>query len=299
MTAPPKPKFEKKHHHIVPVFWQKRFKAPNDPGPYYLDVGTGEKHSPQGPGNKMSEEYANIVFDEFFRPSDALEDHLGTLETKMVKGLDRCIQRGELDSAARVDVAMLMAVQGCRYPERFGTLLDLGKYLAIALNNYINCLNAIALNRALQARGLLSGARITQPEFVRLRQAQGSQQLESELADILAAHGYEVHFNPNLVIAAAEQVATHLLGLEWTLLHSSTPSFILSDRPVPSRIGYGFSIGLSASYGLKLSKPTTSVTDDTIYSEDATKEEVDQINKDVRLRAKAIICGPGPWVHQL
>ncbi|MBB2168158.1 DUF4238 domain-containing protein [Gluconacetobacter aggeris] len=299
MNLPPIPKFEKKHHHIVPVLWQKRFKAPSDPGPYYLNVGTGQKLPPQGPGDKMSEEYANIVFDEFFRPSDALEDHLGTLETKMVTGLDRCIQKGELDSVARVDVAMLMAVQVCRYPENFGTLLDLGKYLAIALTDYKNCPDAVTLNRALQAKGLLSGARITQQEFVRLQQAQGSELLASELEFILAAHGYEFYFNPKLVIAAATQVANHLLGLEWTLLHSSTPSFILSDRPVPSTIGYGFSIGLSASYALKLDKPTTSVTNDTIHSQNATPQEISQINLEVKSRAKELICGPGAWVHRL
>lgn len=245
MNLPPTPKFVKKHHHIVPVLWQKRFKAPGDPGPYYLNVKTGERLPPQGPGNKMSEEYANIEFDDFFRPSDALEDHLGTLETKMVAGLDRCIATGELDGDARVDVAMLMAVQACRYPENFQSRLDLGKYLAIGLTDYKSCPDAVALNRALQTNGILSGARITQEEFVRLQTAQESQ-LSTELESILTAHGYEAHFNPKLVIAAADRVANHLLGLEWTLLHSPTPGFILSDRPVPSTIEYSFSIGLSS-----------------------------------------------------
>ncbi len=298
MSIPPAPKFEKKHHHVVPVLWQTRFKAPGDPGPYYLNVKTGHIVPPQGPGHKMAEPYANIIFDESFRPSDALEDHLGTLENKMVVGLDRLIAVGELDSDARVDVAMLMAVQACRYPEKFKTRLDLGKYLAIALADYRSCPDAVALNRALQATGILPGARITDEEFIRLRRAQESQ-LSTELENILVAHGYEAHFNPRLVITAAHQVANHLLGLEWTLLHSSAPSFILSDRPVPSKIGYSFSIGLSASYALKLSKPATPVIDATTYPRLATTGEISQINAEVKSRAQQLICGPGAWVHQL
>lgn len=297
MTLPPIPKFEKKHHHIVPVLWQKRFKAPGDPGPYYLNVKTGQQLPPQGPGNKMSEEYVNIIFDDFFRPSDALEDHLGTLETKMVAGLDRCIATSELDDDARVDVAMLMAVQACRYPENFQSRLDLGKYLAIALADYKSCPNAVALNRVLQTNGILSGARITQEEFARLQSKQESE-LATELESILTAHGYEAHFNPELVIAAAPRVANHLLGLKWTLLHSPTPSFILSDRPVPSKIEYGFSIGLSASYALKLNKPVFPVMDGTISAQQATPSDIADINAEVKSRAQQLICGPGAWVHQ-
>lgn len=298
MSLPPAPKFEKRVHHVVPQLWQKRFKAPGDPGPYYLNVQTGANLPPQGPGDKMAEEYTNIVFDEFFRPSDSLEDHLSTLEGKMVAGLDRIIATGEMDREARIDVAMLMAVQTCRYPEKFAARLDLGKYLAIALADYKTCPDAVVLNRALQGTGLLPGANITQPEFLRL-QGVADSQIAAELEAILALHGYEAHFNPGLIIAAAEQVASHLLSLEWTLLNSSTPAFVLSDRPVPVQIGYGFSIGLSASYALTLSKPTSPVMDVPIYPRSATKTEIDLINGDVRARARQLICGPGAWVYNL
>jgi len=182
--------------------------------------------------------------------------------------------------------------------EKFIARLDLGKYLAIALADYRVYPNAVTLNRALRETGMLPGANITQPEFVRLQAVQESR-LATELEAILALHGYEAHFNPGLIIAAAGRVASHLLGLEWTLLYSSKPAFILSDRPVPSQIGYSFSIGLSASYALKLSMPTTPVMDVTIYPRSATKTEVDQINAEVRSRARQLICGPGAWVHQL
>jgi len=145
---------------------------------------------------------------------------------------------------------------------------------------------------------MLPGANITQSEFVRLQAVQESQ-LATELEAILTLHGYEAHFNPGLIIAAADRVASHLLGLEWTLLYLSEPAFILSDGPFPSQIGYSFSIGPSASYALKLNMPTAPVMDVTIYPRSPTKTEVDQINAEVRSRARQLICGPGAWIHQL
>lgn len=70
MKLPPPPKFVKSSHHVVPVLWQRRFAAGGEPGPYYLNVQTGKALKPQGPGDKMAEEYVNIAFDEFYRPSD-------------------------------------------------------------------------------------------------------------------------------------------------------------------------------------------------------------------------------------
>jgi hypothetical protein len=298
MSIPVAPKFDKKHHHVVPKLWQKRFADPGQDGPYYLNVVTGQKLPAQGPGDKMSEEYANIVFDEHFRASDELEDRFSKIEGLVVTGLDRIIKSGVMDRDARVDIAMLIAAQVCRYPDRFVTRLDLAKYLAIALNNYRSCPNEHALNRALQATGALPGARLTASDFALLNSATAAQ-LETEMDEILKLHGYEAHFNPSLILAAAEPVACHLLGLEWTLLHSQTPAFILSDRPVPDPTGCDFSIGLSAHYGLKLSYPTTSVTDSTIHPSSASASQVSAVNTEVRSRAKVWVCGPTAEVHKM
>lgn len=298
MNLPPKPKFEKVNHHVVPALWQRRFTAPGDPGPYYLNVKTGQALNAQGPGEKMAEQYVNIVFDAFYRPSDGLEDRLAKLETKMVRGLDSLLVTGVMNDSARVDIAMLLALQSCRYPERFSELMDLGKYLAIALTDYRSSPSATVLNGTLRSTGMLSGASLTEAEFNRL-QAVPDQELAAELIDILQLHGYESHFNPNLIIAAAQQVAGHLLGLHWELLHSTAPAFILSDRPVPSPTLYSFSVGLSASYGLILSMPQTPVTDGQILPRPAMQSDIDDINRAVRARAQEWICGPGSWVHQL
>ncbi|WP_093087905.1 DUF4238 domain-containing protein [Sphingobium sp. AP50] len=298
MSISTAPKFEKKHHHVVPKLWQKRFADPEEDGPYYLNLMTGQKLPAQGPGDKMSEEYANIVFDEHFRPSDELEDRFSKIEGLVATGLDRLIKTGAMDRDARVDIAMLMAVQACRYPDHFVTRLDLAKILAIALNDYRSCPNEHALNQALQATGVLPGAQLTASEFTLLTSVTGAQ-LEKETADVLELHGYEVHFNPSLILAAAQPIACHLLGLEWTLLRSQTPSFILSDRPVPDQIGYDFSIGLSAHYGLTLSYPKQPVTDGTIHASPASALQITAINNEVRSRAKKWVCGPTSAVHKM
>jgi hypothetical protein len=146
------PKFEKRMHHVVPAAWQRKFASPGDPGPYYRNVITGQTLSAQGPGHKMAEEYANIVFDEHFRPSDKLEDDLSTKETKAIQGLSRTIATSVIDSDARIDIAYLLAIQASRYPELFESRLDLGRYLAIALTDYSSCEGNEALNAALLPR---------------------------------------------------------------------------------------------------------------------------------------------------
>jgi len=292
------PKFEKRMHHVVPVAWQRKFASMGDEGPYYRNVITGVNLNAQGPGNKMAEEYANIVFDEHFRPSDKLEDSLGAIETKAIQGLDRAISTFVIDGTARVDIAYLLAIQACRYPEHFQSRLDIGRYLAIALKSYSSCPDDATLNRALRATGMFPGATITAEEFSRLKAASEAD-LAGELEGILAAHGYEAYFNPELIIAAASPLAMHLLGLKWDLIESASPAFILSDRPVPVPIKYGFGIGLSACLGLCLSKPTSVIDDLPINARKASTAEIQAVNQEVRGRAREWICGPGSWVHSL
>ena len=53
----------------------------------------------------MSEEYVNIVFDNYFRPSDALEDRLANYEGREMKALDGAISAARIESCDKVDLA--------------------------------------------------------------------------------------------------------------------------------------------------------------------------------------------------
>lgn len=243
----------------------------------------------------MAVEFANIIFDERYRPSDALEDRLSEIETKASAGLRRLDISKTFDDLCRVDVAMLLAVQACRYPELYPRRLDIAKYFAIAIQDNKGCTDADALNRKLAAANF--PVRISSQEFNRLS-GTPDQEIENELLDILAKHGYESDFNPNLIIDAAISAAEHILGLKWTLYVSASPAFILSDHPVPPQIKYGFSVGISSSLALRLSHPGGDPVE-IVDVAAATQTEIDKINQEVRSRAVEWICGPGAFVHQL
>jgi hypothetical protein len=256
-APPPAPKFCKRVHHVVPVAWQRRFAAPGLPGPFYKNVLNGRTTGPEGPGSKMSEEFANIVFDAFYRPSDELEDELGVIETKTMPLFDRMIGASALDPQGRVVLAYFLAIQACRYPELFAGRLDLGRFLAIALKDASTMSDAAAMNAYLRD-GYLPGADFSAADFERLKAAPRDA-LAAELDTVLGAHGYEEFFNPALVIAGALPIAERLLGLEWDLIATKDPSFILSDRPIPAKLGEGFSLGLSANFGVLVRQPARTV----------------------------------------
>ena len=294
MPLPNPPKFEKKSHHVVPVGWQKLFAAPGAVGPCYRNVVSGKCLPPQGPGDKMAEPYANIVFDAFFRPSDKLEDNLSEKENKAIPELVRAASQGVIDRNARVSIAYLLALQATRYPELYQPRLDHGKYLAIALADFRALPDVATFNAKL--RTLFPGAAITGNEFKGLKQVP-SEALQQQLEAVLGLHGYEEDFNPELVIQGAFAAAEHLLALEWQLIASNTPDLILSDRPVPYQIRYGYGVSLSARLALLIGRPTRPVDERPINARPATADEIHQINLEVKSRAREWICGAGPGIY--
>ena len=295
MSLLPQPKFHKRIHHVVPVFWQNAFGAAGEVGPFYKNIKTGVNFKPQGPGRKMASELVNIVFDKFFRPSDKLEDMLANIETKAGEGLSRLINTQNFDDESRADVAMLLAVQACRYPEYYATRLDLGKYLAIALGDFRKYLDADSVNRELNKLGI--PVSIEPNDFKNLSNLT-EKGFKDELDQLLGFHGYEADFNPELVLAGALRIAEHLLALRWTLLSAAQPKFILSDHPVPEHVGLGFSVGLSGSLGLIL-EDAGSADVSFVEVRTASEPEIEKVNAEVRGRAVEWICGPGTFVHQL
>ncbi len=240
----------------------------------------------------MSQDYANIVFDQYFRPTDELEDYLGTIETKAMPALERTITTGVMDPDARVHIAYLLAIQACRYPEHFSRRLDLARYLAISLRDAAAASDLTTANAALSSSGLLPGASISPEEFKILRTLSEAD-LSAGVDYLLSLKGYEQDLNPGLIFSGAVTVAEHLLALDWRLLTSSSPAFLLCDHPVPVQIGYGFGVGLSASLGVRLSKPIAPAHEQAIVAHLGTSVEIDSINEEVRSRTAEWICGPG------
>lgn len=298
MTNKPRPRFHKVMHHVVPKGWQRRFATPGNPGPYYKNIDTGAVLPAQGPGDKMAEPYANIVFDEHYRPSDRLEDELSARETTAMAALDRVEVTGLIDTLARVDLSYFLSLQACRYPEQFQRRLDLGRYLAIGIKDCAKAGDADDLNQCLREKGLLPGVEFTETEFKRLSETP-ERELERQLDDLLMSHGYEAFYNPELVLRGALPVAEHLLGFAWTLLRAPQPSFILSDRPVPGRFQGPFALGITATLAIRFSVPVSPVGDPPIPAVPTQPGDIDRINAEVRGRAREWICGPTTLVHGL
>lgn len=305
MTPLP-PKFEKRVHHVVPKGWQRRFFAMNaasgvrNKNGYYRDVQAGKNYGPEGPGGKMAEDYAYIVFDGHYRPSDDLEDRISALESSVLPALDRIASSGRIEPFDRVDVARLLGLQAARYPQLFARRLEMAKYLAIAIGDVARFPDAPAFNNWLQACGLLPGASLSQVDFATLTSTETGARANTVDA-LLQAHGYEAFFNPTLVLSATEKIAHHIAALEWTLLESPLPAFILSDRPVPPQnLGYAFTVALCDRFALRVSKPSTPVpATSVVASVTARPTDVNNVNAEMRLRAERWICGAGPWVHSL
>jgi hypothetical protein len=294
----PAPRFEKRVHHVVPASWQRRFAGPAGIA-FYKNVKTGRNSGPEGPGNKMSAEYANIVFDKFYRPSDMIENVLGEIETISLRAIDRVLNTRTVAKSERIDIAYFLAIQACRYPDRFPHRLDLAKLLVLSFGSVTRFTDAANFNSWLKISGLLPGAEITSDEFEQLRSLP-EEGLSASVDSILKRYGYEADFNIELVLSGALPIAEHLVSLNWELLEVRKPEFVLSDRPVPIQdMGYAFSVPLAASFALVFIKPESVVNERDIVARNAAKTEVDAINNEQRARAQEWICGPDQVVWQL
>jgi hypothetical protein len=247
----------------------------------------------------MSAEYANIVFDRFYRPSDMIENVLGEIEAISVRSIDRVLSTRTVAKSERIDLAHFLAIQACRYPDRFPHRLDLAKLLVLSFGTVTRFTDAANFNSWLKSSGLLPGAEITADEFTQLRSIP-EEGLSASVDSILKRYGYEADFNIELVLSGALPVAEHLLSLNWELLETRKPVFVLSDRPVPiQNLGYAFSVPLSASFALVFAKPGSVINESDIGARNATATEIDDINNEQRSRAQEWICGPDQAVWQL
>jgi hypothetical protein len=294
---PQAPKHEKIVHHVVPRGWQRRFFPTLATGQrasagHYKDILSGKIFGPVGPGEKMAEDFANIVFDEFFRPSDALEDRLSFIEARAIPALDRIVQNQRIEPGDRVDIAMLLGLQAARYPQSYGPRLDLCRLFAVALGDAKSFSDAQTFNGYLETNGL-KGAPLTEEDFRQLLNSEDDKR-PSTIDALLKAHGYEHFFNPGLVIDSTEKIAGHILALEWHLIKAGTPSFILSDTPMPnSNLGYSFRVSLTDCFALWTAYPATPVGDDTVaIAQLGTPAEISAVNVDMRARALRYLCGP-------
>jgi hypothetical protein len=196
MTAP---KFEKKVHHIVSAGWQRRFFFRDRFGAlgrtgFYKDIRAGPVVGPMGPGDKMSEKWANIVFDDRFRPSDAIEDWCSTIETSCMRTIDNIAAARRIGFAELGDVARWLALQSCRYPHLYQSRLDLGRYYTILIGDAHCFADLNAFKEYLATNGVPSNCYPDDAEFAHIRNL-APELREQTINAVLTGHGYEWFFN--------------------------------------------------------------------------------------------------------
>lgn len=301
----PDPKFEKRVHHIVPQSWQRRF-FPVDPATnerattgYYLDLSSNRMLGPLGPGMRMSEDYGYIVFDEYFRPSDQLEDRISQIESQAIPALDRVTASHSITPGDRIDISVLLALQALRYPSWFRDRFDRVRELVIALGEAQNFSDASTFNDWVRNNGL-PGGEISEENFRELVEAPDTRRGVTINA-YLQGHGYEPLLNGNDLIDALEPVARHIMALGWDLVEASSPEFILSDMPMPAEnLGYDFNVSLTDTLALRASYPSVPVTHNTIVrARAANADDVDVVNADMQSRAVRFLCGPEAALKKL
>jgi hypothetical protein len=289
------PKFEKEQHHIVPAGWQRRFFPRSPLGAlgrtgFYKDVRSGRLIGPEGPGQKMSEEWANTVFDRHFRPSDAVEDWCSTIETPCLRTIDEIAATRLLRFAQREDIATWMALQSCRYPHLYQPRLNLGRYYAIAIAEAHRFEDLNAFKTYLAKNGVPSNCYPDDAEFKHLRSLAPDIR-ERTINPVLTGHGYEWFLNKGEVVAGAFPTGLLLTQVGWELLEATDPWFILSDRPVPEKFDHTFAVALTYDLALRITPSVTAIPAD-LHGRRATLDEVHQVNAEIRERADRWICGP-------
>ena len=237
----------------------------------------------------MSSQWANIIFDKNFRPSDFLEDKISEIENPIAWALDFLIEKKCIDKETRKVISTLLALQVCRYQNSYQKWIDRAKYLAIALSGCRWFKNVEEFNTYLRSIGMFPGVEIREEEFRKLR-SNTSDDLKLEADEIIAMHGYEYCFNPEFIIDSRLLLSEYIMSREWDLYYSEKSEFIMSDRPVPEKIGACFSVSLTANYGLVIRQGKASRVE-CVVSTRASSWVVESINKEVIGRAKKYICG--------
>jgi Protein of unknown function (DUF4238) len=261
-----------------------------------MNVEDGRKLNLVGPGEKMAVEWGNVLFDPRGFPTDQYEDRLALEETRLMPALQNVLSTGQIEQPERAGLSRFLAIQTLRYPEAFKGRLGRGQLLALDLLDIKKFSDVAAFNTHLSRQEIFSatGTAITQEEFDYFS-ALGDDELEEKIQYFFDDHFQsEQGLNPNSLIDAAGQIATFLASLEWELLKSPSPAFILSDRPVPLRIERPFALGLGARYALRVNT-SAAATPGPLTARIASPSEIDAVNQEVTSRAVEWLCGPNPF----
>ena len=278
------PKSEKKKQHFVPRSWLRRFADVNG----HVHGYDGGQIRPVAVADIMTGDWIYTVFDEWWRPSDRLEDALAVVEGQ---GSSLFTQLHESTNEPTPEqwstLLEFMALTVCRHPDAMARAHKLGKDYALALSTVSEFSNYDEFANNLK---LEFGECPTESEFELLKCA-----VPGALFDTAVQIDGMQPQDP----ALPEQSSLEAVGLVHKALQNmnielidvpSGESFFLSDRPLPTRfLANGFSVPLSSSLALVAIPRHTTETINVRRRGNST--EVDTINADQHSRRHKVIIG--------
>ena len=298
----PPPQFEKKSHHVVPAGWQRWFFAMGGNGErasagYYKDIVWGRRLGPIGVGERIAQEYANIVFDAHYRPTDELEDRLAKVEGKAISGLDRVVAE-QVDRPCRAHRHCVpLGAASQQIPGSFQHRGSISRNILLLRSARSTASRTpLALTVGSAHRDFFPELSFQMQIFLLSPPLPRTAATEPSMPSSRPMASNHT-LNPGLLIDGALRTAEHLTALEWHLIEANTPSFLLSDHPSP-QTWLHICRGVDRLFRAQAQPSATAGDRHNGRSPRlAPPSEIDAINREVRSRAVRWICGPAPWVH--
>lgn len=282
--APPRPpKSEKMNQHFIPRWWLKGFAGSTGD----LQALKQGKVRIVGAGQVMSGDWIYTVFDNWWRPSDALEDALSKIEGDASKIFATFAASPE--PRAWDAVIWFIALSVARLPSTMERGHQLSKEFAVFLATEINdfadyqSFSVVSRNRF--------GAAIEEPEYNLLKGATRDQ-LEAVALHIIELQPYDINLPQTDALLSTRQIFEVLRQMKCCLVHAAPgATYVLSDRPTPaSALSSGFTIPISAQAALEFLPGVAGGRSERT----ATAAELTTINEGQASQTKSVLVGPDP-----
>jgi len=280
--AAPPPKSEKRNQHYVPRWWLRQFAA--DDGS--LHALRGERTSVVGVGKIMNGDWIYNLVDEWWRPSDELEDALGPVENAASVAFQNLASAAADPEDWEVAISFI-AICVCRHPETMERMHVLGKEYGLFLGTVDDFQTEADFRAAALQR---FGADPGDGAYDALVAAPAEDR-EGAILSLIDMPPYDPRLPQTDALRAAGLIEGALTRMDRRLLRAPPgETFVFGDRPFPARdLTLGFTIPLSRSIALEFSvcKRVTPALTET----QATPMEVQTVNDAQAGRAKTLIVG--------
>lgn len=281
------PHYEKTNHHFVPQHWQKRFRDANN----QLWVREVVDVEIRGTNRTMTSDDTYTTFDEWFRPSDALEDAFAREEGPQSQFIARLIQPGYQPTEDDKEyLCEVLAIQAVRHPDVMGSGYRMARRLAKAIGNVKN-MSKEAFVMLLRHGDLPKPAlEIIYEGLTLLPQ----EELDRQVAEIDDMSPHDPRLPHTEAILGWPIVCEKLKNMSFELLDAPVGySYVLCDTPLPQdQLQAGFTVPLSKSVAVRAKSPVSGAPSITRLV--AKPLDVWEINQDQWNRHKAVIVGCDP-----